>query len=348
MKKTFTIYLISITLLAGACKEKQKAKEIVASDAPVPVQIAPVQTGGLSQQIEASGLLQTEEDSKLSFKTGGVVESVLVNEGDFVKRGQLLATLRNTEIAAQVGQVDLNVQKSERDYQRIQNLYRDSVATLEQLQNAKTGLDLAKQSLSVALFNQQFIKLIAPTDGFVIKKLSNNGEIAGPGTPVLLLSNISANSQWVLKAGLSDAQWALVKTGSNATVHIDAYPEKTFSGKVSRRSLTADPVTGSFTVEIRVNLQGAAPAVGMYAKAIIQTAQVTYVSVIPYAALLEANGNNGYVFITRDKKTVQRKNVLIGRMQENRVEIISGLESGDMVIITGSAYLNERSTIKVE
>jgi len=342
------IYLMAFTLLAGACQEQEKAKVIAVSNEAIPVHIAPVQTGGFSQQIESSGLLQTEEDSRLSFKTGGVVESVLVNEGDFVKRGQLLATLRNTEIAAQVGQVELNVQKAERDYQRIQNLYKDSVATLEQLQNAKTGLDLVKQSLSVALFNQQFIKLIAPTDGFVIKKLSNNGEIAGPGTPVLLLSNISGNSQWILKAGLSDAQWALVKTGSNAEVHIDAYPEKKFSGKVSRRSLTADPVTGSFTVEIRIDLQGSAPAVGMYAKAIIQTGQVTYASVIPYAALLEANGNKGFVFVTRDKKTVQRKNVVIGKMQENRIEILSGLESGDFVIVTGSAYLNERSTIIVE
>jgi multidrug efflux pump subunit AcrA (membrane-fusion protein) len=86
----------------------------------------------------------------------------------------------------------------------------------------------------------------------------------------------------------------------------------------------------------------------MYAKAIIQTGQVTYASVIPYAALLEANGNKGFVFVTRDKKTVQRKNVVIGKMQENRIEILSGLESGDFVIVTGSAYLNERSTIIVE
>ncbi len=348
MKNQFTILLIVLASFWGGCKEQNKSRIIVSSDAPIPVQIAPVQNGGLSQQLEASGLLQTEEDSKLSFKTGGVVESVLVSEGDFVKRGQLLATLRNTEIAAQVSQVDLNVQKAERDYQRIQNLYKDSVATLEQLQNAKTGLDIAKQSLSAALFNQQFVKLIAPTDGFVLKKLSNAGEIAGPGTPVLLLSNISSNSHWVLKAGLNDAQWASVKTGNPATVHIDAYPEKTFAGKVSRRSLTADPATGSFTVEIRVNLEGSNPAIGMYGKAIIQTGQITYASVIPYAALLEANGNQGYVFVTTDKKTVQRKNVIIGKMQENRVEILSGLENGDMVIITGSAYLNEESTIKVE
>lgn len=348
MKDLCTIFMLLFVSFLGACKEQKTSKLISASDAPIPVKIAPIQTGSLTQQIEVSGLLQTEEDSKLSFKTGGVVESVLVKEGDFVKRGQLLATLRNTEIAAQVGQVDLNVQKAERDYQRIQNLYKDSVATLEQLQNAKTGLDIAKQSLAAALFNQQFVKLFAPTDGFVLKKLSNAGEIAGPGTPVLLLSNISSNSQWVLNAGLNDAQWASVKTGNSAIIHLDAYPEKTFEGNISRRSLSADPATGSFSVEIRVNLQGAYPALGMYGKAIIQTGQLTYAALIPYAALLEANGNRGFVFVTKDRKTVLRKNVIIGKMQENKVEILSGLESGDMVIITGSAYLNEKSTIQVE
>jgi membrane fusion protein, multidrug efflux system len=144
----YTILLIAAaTILLQSCSEQQKKRAIPAPGEAIPVTLAPIQSGGLANSIEATGLLFTEDESKLSFKIGGVVESVYVSEGDFVKAGQVLATLKNTEIASQVSQVQLNVQKAERDYQRAYNLYQDSVATLEQLQNAKTGLDIAKQGL---------------------------------------------------------------------------------------------------------------------------------------------------------------------------------------------------------
>jgi multidrug efflux pump subunit AcrA (membrane-fusion protein) len=87
--------------------------------------------------ITASGLLSTENEARLSFKISGIIEKIFVKEGDRVRKGQLLATLKSTEIASQVQQVQLTVEKAQRDYQRANNLYKDSVVTLEQLQNAE-------------------------------------------------------------------------------------------------------------------------------------------------------------------------------------------------------------------
>jgi len=343
----YTIIFTTALLLLQACKEPAKQSVIPTRGEAIPVTLAPVQTGGLANSIEATGLLFTEDESKLSFKIGGVVESVFVNEGDFVKAGQVLATLKNTEIASQVSQVQLNVQKAERDYERAYNLYKDSVATLEQLQNAKTGLDIAKQGLSAANFNQQYARIAAPASGFVVKKLMSAGEIAGPGMPVLLLNHVSGNSHWILRAGVTDAEWAGITLGDKAQVTLDAFPGKTFNAQVTNRSLAADPLNGSFSVELRVDLNGEKPATGMFGKAKIVNGKVTYANVIPYAALLEADGDKGYVFITKDKKTVQRKEVTLGKLYSDRVEVIAGLEKEAFIIISGSAYLNDQSTIIV-
>lgn len=345
MKNIFLLPIL--VLLAVACKSTKPKNALPQPSEAIAVTLASIQSGNFSQTIEATGLLQTEDESKLSFKIGGVVESVLVTEGDYVTNGQVLATLKNTEIASQVSQVQLNLQKAERDYQRVYNLYIDSVATLEQLQNAKTGLDIAKQGLSVAQFNQQYARIYAPTSGFVVKKLVNAGEIAGPGTPVLVLNHVSGNSHWVLKAGVSDAQWAAISLGNAAQVSFDAFPGKVFKATVTNRSLTADPANGSFTVELRVSFDKEKPATGMFGRAKIETGKTNFAFVIPFAALLEANGNKGFVFVTRDKKTVVKKDVQIGKLYPDRVEILSGLENESHVVVSGSAFLNEKSTILV-
>jgi RND family efflux transporter MFP subunit len=345
MKSTFV--LTTMLLIFQACKQPAKPSAIPTPGEAIPVTLAPVQTGGLANSIEATGLLFTEDESKLSFKIGGVVESVFVSEGDFVKAGQVLATLKNTEIASQVSQVQLNVQKAERDYERAYNLYQDSVATLEQLQNAKTGLDIAKQGLSAANFNKQYARIVAPASGFVVKKLMSAGEIAGPGMPVFLINHVSGNSHWILRTGVSDAEWANIVLGDKAMVTLDAFPGKTFNARVTNRSLAADPMNGSFSVELRVDLNGEKPATGMFGKASILTGKVTYTTVIPYAALLEADGDKGYVFVTNNKKTVERKEVKLGRMYNDRVEVLSGLENNNLIVIAGSAYLSDKSTIVV-
>lgn len=345
MQRLLILFLFPI--IHFSCKQQDRKNPIPAPGEAITVTIAPIQSGGIANTIETTGLLQTEDESKLSFKIGGVVESVYVSEGDYVKAGQVLATLKNTEIASQVSQVQLNVQKAERDYERTYNLFMDSVATLEQLQNAKTGLDIAKQGLSAAQFNQQYARIYAPTTGFVVKKLVSAGEIAGPGMPVMILNHISGNSHWVLKAGVSDAQWANITLGDKAQVTFDAFPGKLFEATVTNRSLAADPTNGSFTVELRVKFENEKPATGMFGKAKIIIGKVSYANVIPYAALLEADGNKGYVFVTSDKNTVARKEVKLGKLYPDRVEIISGLENQSYVVVSGSAFLNEQSTIVV-
>lgn len=134
------------------CGKKQEPKKALIEDDIVAVKLVDVSQANSTEALKASGLVASLEETRLSFKTGGIIEKIYVKEGQSVRKGQLLATLNLTEINAQVQQASESVQKYDRDLKRVTSLYRDSVATLEQVQNLTTALSVAKQSLEIASY----------------------------------------------------------------------------------------------------------------------------------------------------------------------------------------------------
>jgi RND family efflux transporter MFP subunit len=338
------LLLLLIIVAAYACNSRAEEKKIAAKDT-IPVKLISIKEEAADNLIHVTGYLSTQDEMRLSFKTGGVIDRILVSEGDKVKRGQLLATTKSTEISAQVQQVQLGLQKAERDYQRVLNLYNDSVATLEQLQNAKTGLEIARQNLTQASFNQQYSKIYATQDGFVIRKLKNEGELSDPGSAVLLLGGVSKSSAWILSTGVADKEWALIDKGNSATIAFEAFPGKSFEAVVSRKGLAADPADGTFPIELQVNFGKEQPATGMFGKASIKSVIKQNGYTIPYESLLEANGKTGFVFASNDGKSVKKVEVLIGQINNNTVQVLSGLEGYAYLVSSGSPYLNDQSII---
>jgi RND family efflux transporter MFP subunit len=344
--KSLLFFSFAVIVLQ-ACSSKASEKQPVPKTESIAVKLIPVQSTSGSARVEASGVLSTESEARLSFKIGGIVESVNVDEGQRVRKGQLLATLKSAEISAQVQQVKLAVDKAQRDFTRAQNLYNDSVATLEQVQNARTALELANQNLRQVSFNQAYSRIYAPSDGFVSAKIVNAGELVNPGDAVLMVNALSASSKWVLKASVSDKDWDLINNRSKAIVRFDAYPGKEFPASVSKKSLSASASGGAIAVELEIEFGNIQPAAGIFGNATIHGDKTSKQFSIPYEALLEANGKGGFIFVTNDKKTVKRIPVTIGTITQDGVQITSGLEGYEYVVTAGSPYLNEQSQITV-
>ncbi|SNR41081.1 efflux RND transporter periplasmic adaptor subunit [Flavobacterium sp. ov086] len=344
-KKSIVICLLVLPVFY-ACKEEKKEHNTFETAEVVSIKTATVNSLALTSTISASGLVTTENTANYAFKIGGIVNHIYVEEGNFFKKGQLLATLDETEISAGLNQTDLNVKKYERDYTRANNLYKDSVYTLEQLQNTKTGLDIAKKQKDAVAFNARYAKIYAASDGFVSQKIASVGEVVGPGSPILAINETSHNNNYLLKIGLTDTEWAAAKIGQKAVVTLDGYPDKQFDALVFRKSQSADAALGSFQVELKLEMKNSKPAVGMFGKAEIHTDNAQDVITIPYDALIEADGNKAYVFIVVNNK-VKRQPVTIYKFENKTVYIKDGLQKTDQIVISNSAYLNEQSTIKI-
>jgi RND family efflux transporter MFP subunit len=221
------------------------------------------------------------------------------------------------------------------------------VATLEQYQNAKTGLEIAQEAYNAGAFNQSYAEIRALKSGFVLKKLANDGQVVGPGTPVVLLNGANKGN-WVLKVGLSDRDWAATRAGDPAEITLDAVADKSFKATVLAKSEGVDPVTGTLWVSLRISGAPTAQlAAGLFGKAKITPREKIKSWVIPYDAILDGNATEGYVFVTKDGKTAQKVKIQISSIDHSKVFVSSGLEEVQSLITSGNAYLDAGSAIKI-
>jgi len=346
MKKIQLLSLAAILVLYS-CKEKETVKNPLGEADVIPVKVSAVSALGLSQKINATGLVKTENEAKYSFKIGGVISRVFVEEGQFFRKGQLLAALNTTEISAGLMQTSLNVDKAQRDYQRAVNLYKDSVYTLEQLQNTKTALDIAQKGKEAVAFNEHYSKIYAAADGFVSQKIASEGEVVAPGMPVLAINETQRNSNYLLRIGVTDREWSAISIGQTATVTLDGFADKRIDAVVFRKSQAADPALGSFQVELKLKLTDIKPAVGMFGKAEITTNHEQQVNVVPYGSLVEADGDKAFVFTPAANNKVKKIPVTISRIDNQQVYLKDGLDGLGEIVISNTAYLSEKSTIKI-
>ncbi|MFN8346460.1 MAG: efflux RND transporter periplasmic adaptor subunit [Spirosomataceae bacterium] len=346
--KRYILYS-AVAIIVTACNQKEtKTQETVVDETTVPVQLAKIESVNRSENITVSGLVASSEEARLSFKIGGVIQNVFVKEGQKVGKGQILASLNMTEIDAQVSQAKYSAEKAERDFKRVENMYKDTAATLEQMQNAATGFDVAKQNLQIAQFNRSYAQITSPIAGTVIKKMANEGELTGPGTPIFYLTS-DRPGDWVVRVGVSDKDWARLKIGDKASITLDAYPTETFTGTVTKSAPAADPMNKLYEIEVRINTNGKRLAAGLFAKVELKPVQNRNYTVLPIEAIVEGNGKDAFVYVLDEsRKKVKRLPVQIGFVDGDKVLITNGLNNVSEVITSGSAFLTENSSVVVK
>jgi membrane fusion protein, multidrug efflux system len=343
-----SLFLISVAILSSCTKEKKK--EIPSSpldESSIAVNLVAVQEIEHSLPIVSSGLVATETESRLSFKIGGVMKTIFVKEGQSVTKGQLLASLDLTEIDAQVSQARNSLDKTKRDLERGQRLFKDSAATLEQIQNLQTATQVAEESYRIASFNLLYSTIRATNSGKVIRKFLNEGELASPGSPVLIV-NSSAQDEWIVKIGLPDVDWVRVKSGDRAKISVDAYPNVALDAEVKTVNEGADALSGLYQAEVKVRPGKYKLASGLFARVEIAPSSKLKLKSIPIEALVEGSGKKAYVFVVGESKTLVSKiPVQVAYLNGTQAFVSSGLENVQEVITSGSAFLTENSVITI-
>ena len=333
------IMVINIT----SCDTKAN---LTAQSNKINVQTARVREKILSLPINTSGKLYTSAESKLSFKFPGIIARIYADEGQMVSKNKLLAELDLIEIKAKVSQARSAVRKAQRDLERVKRLYADSVATLEQLQNATTAFDIATSDVKIAEFNLRHATIYAPENGKILKRLAEEGELLGSGTPVFLYG--SYRNGWVIRAGVTDLQIVRLQIGDTAHVLFDAFPDKIFKARVSEIEAVANPQTGTFEVELQLEDKKVQLYSGFVGKVRIMPSNSQTYSIVPIEALVEGVENDGFVYqVNREKNRVKKHKIKIDRIYNDSLLITHGLESVKEVVTIGAPYLNENSIVNI-
>jgi len=328
-------------LLLGGCEKKNGAEPVK----PTPVRISRASTGPAVPPIDTSGIVVTKDEMRLSFKMGGVVRRIQVQEGDVVKRGQRLAEIELTEVEAQVEQARQLAEKATRDLKRGENLYADQVISLEQLQDLRTQAALAEAQLKSARFNQGYSVITAPRDGMVLRKLVEERELVPAGAPVLVFGE--SDRGFVLRAALADREIVNVRLGDKGEIRMDAFPGQTMIGTIIEVSSAADPKSGMFPIEVKFDAAPPRLVSGLVARLRLEPQSTgTPLTYVPMAALVEGNGDRASVFVVQGGKALKR-DVRVAFITADSIALESGIISGETVITDGALFLENGQPVEV-
>lgn len=310
------------------------------------VHVASAEMVARDNSLHAVGLLTPKDEMRLSFKIGGVVEAIKVDEGQPVHAGQVLAVLKQTEIDASLEQARQAKEKARRDLDRGRALLADGVTTQESVQDLTTAYNVASAAETGTQFNADHARIVASADGVVLRKSAEANEVVQAGQTVLVVGGDRRG--WVVRIGLADRDVVRTQLGDSARIEFDAWPGQSFPGKVTNVASAADSGTGTFTVELQVEPGGARFVQGLVAKVSLAVSAPGSVSAVPLQALVEANDREAGVFIlNQDRKTVRRLTLQIGPMSAGRVEVLAGLPPGAQVVTDGAAFLENGEAVRV-
>lgn len=346
MKSICFVTIAASLLLWGCHTSTQPAADQQNRREPIAVRLKAVRPVTGTEPIVATGLLTPRREVRLSFKVGGVIQRLYVQPGESVRVGQLLATLNTTELNAQAEQANQLYTKAERDWQRTQRLYRDSVATLEQLQNQTTALETSRQTLLLARTSQGQTRLYATLSGVVQARPVNEGELVAPGTPVVTLTSAS-QSDWVLRVGIADKAWTRLHVGDPAQVLLDVFGNQPLKAQVVALSQGADPASGLYQADLQVRAEKHRLVAGLFGKATLYPSQHDQLMAIPVDAIVEGDDEKAFTYVLNGHVAhKQPLNVLYIRNNEAFVRLTGNAITN--VITDGSAYLEEGSPVQIE
>ena len=339
--KSLTLFFALFAFFILSCSTEEEEAETLTK---IPVKLAQVEQEEISVPIFTSGILAARDELLLSFKTGGVIKNIAVKEGQHVKKGQILAKLDLAEISAYKKQALAAYEKAGRDLKRVENLYKENVATLEQKQNASSAFDVAKANLDVAVFNEKHSIIIAPANGKVLKTYMDASELISPGTPVIAFG--STDKAFLLKVGLTDRDIVRIQKGDPAEIRFDAYPNEIFKANITQISGSASPGSGTYEIELQLEENRLNLFSGFIGKATIHPQSKQLVSLIPVNALNGADENSGFVFTVNENNLAHKQQIHIAFIMDDKVAFYN--DSGLTKIINeGNAYLFEKSPVEI-
>lgn len=335
--------LAGAALLLAACSSPQT--EVAPAVTAVRVQAAT--TGPATPAISTSGIVATKDEIRLSFKVGGMIKAIYVEEGDVVRKGQKLAEIELTEIDSQLEEARQLAEKAQRDLERGERLYaNDHVISLVQLEDLRTQAALRQAQLRSTQFNRGYSVITARSDGTVLRKLAQEREMVPAGQPVLLVG--ARDRGYIVRAALADREVVQLKMGDPAEIRMDAYPTQAIAGTLTMIAGASDEKSGMFPVEVRFDSVPVTLASGLVAKLHLYPAssRANSLTYVPIGSVVEGDGDRASVFIVKGDR-VQRRPVRVAFIAPENVALASGVEPGERVVTDGALYLEDNERIEI-
>lgn len=289
------------------------------------------------------GTIEEEDGANVSFGVIGNVVRVMVEEGQFVRKGQAMAEVdgQNVRNAHEISAATLS--QAEDAYKRLKNLYDKGTLPEIKMVEMETALAKAKAAEAISRKSVDEIVLKAPFSGYVASSTVHVGASVVPGVTGFRLVKIDR-----VKVGLSvpEKEIGKVKAGQSVTFTVSALGDQVFTGKIVTRGVTANAISHAYQVKAIVENRSHTLLPGMVCKARLENTEGDYAIVVPQQAV-QISGQDKFVWTVKDGKA-HRQGVTTGDVISEGVVVETGLTSGDVVIVEGQNKVSEDVKVKNE
>lgn len=292
---------------------------------------------------EYIGSIESENTSDLSFQVSGNVNKIYVNEGQSVKKGQLLATVDPSTLQNLYTTAKATLAQTQDMYDRLLVLYNNKSLPEVKYVEIKTSLEQAKSAEQIARKNLSDCKLYAPFSGTIGTRSVEVGANVMPGAPVVSLMNIKTIK---VKIAIPENSISSVKIGDPCNVNISALGNKSFAGKVIEKGVVSHPISHTYDIKVQLSNAGKEVMPGMVCKAYLKGEENREHILVPLKSVQIDFANKNYVWVVDADNRAQRKEVIIGDLVENQVIIESGIGTEETIVIEG--YQNLSPSVKVQ
>ncbi|WP_158624822.1 efflux RND transporter periplasmic adaptor subunit [Gynurincola endophyticus] len=333
---------LTVVVILAACKQTPGADAV--SPRTIPVITYTVQYDSVQSALQLSGNIDANTTVKLGFLVAGKIQQFGWNEGDRISKGQLVAQLdpANYQIAKEMA--DVQVKQVEDEFQRIKILHERNSVSESDFKKVEYTLQSALTQQKLQQKNLTDTRLYAPITGVVLKKLSENGEIVSTGYPIVVLADINKVK---VNAYLPETQLQDVRIGQTATVSISALGE-TFTGKVKEIAGAAEATTRAFTIRIEIDNPQLKIKPGMIADVQLSGQQKKSILQVPLSTIIRTTEGQTYVYtVDKEKGQAFQRNISIGAINGENVEVITGLAAGETIVSGGQQKLANGSFITI-
>jgi membrane fusion protein (multidrug efflux system) len=337
VKLALGAFFILISLYLSGCGVSESKPPEVQPDAySVKVEVEKVEPQPLNDVLVLPGETEARHDVVVAAERDGAVEFVGPREGEWVKEGDLIAQIDMAALKATLERCEASSEMAESMAERRRNLHESKMISKEALDQAITDHTLAVCSLKEARVNFEQASVRAPIDGVINKLYIDPGEFVNRGAMVAELVDVRTIR---INVQIPEMDVRYIEKGEKVLVKIDAYPEEKWIGEIDLVSFKADPATKTFKARVVVENGDLRIRPGMIAHVAFLRKEIPDAITVPIFSIIDKGGEK-IIFVAEEGKA-RARNIEIGVIGKQRIQITKGLEAGEKLIVKGQHEVEE-------
>lgn len=313
------------------------------NDTPViPVEVSNVSRGNISAYYSNTATLEAEQEATVVSKVRGIIEELHVEEGDRVQAGQVIAKIEDQQYQIEADRAKATLDRLYNDFQRNKELFERELVSAEAFQNSQYEYESQKATYDLAALNLEYTSVRSPISGVISERFVKAGNMIGTDQQMYHVTDFTP-LQAVLH--IPEHEMAKIRKDQRAELRVDALPNETFVGHVERISPVVDSETGTFKVTIYVDETRDMLRPGMFGRVKIVYDTRENTRMIPKSAVISEDLAQS-VYVIKDSLAF-KKEIQTGYTNGSNVEIINGLEDGELVVTIGQGSLQDSSKVNI-